>query len=490
MSSSGWWSLNAVEALRWRVRISGGMAAALCAAATLSAREAAANGRYPASTQIAFSTDPADPDLIVVRATYGLLISRDDGSTWRWLCESALGVPSVSVEDPAVGLTANDGLVVGLVEGLEVSRAASGGAPDLGCNFACTGGRLAGLSIVDLAVRPNAPDSVVALSSSYVFGDAGAIASLDNRVWQTVDDGADWAQLGTAIDPTVTVTTIDVAPSDPARLYISGTRGFGMSRTASLFVSTDGGESWTERPLPFDPATDVSVFIGAVDPKVADRVYLRTSGVSRLLVTSDGGRSFQVPLTLTGQMLGFAIAPDGSKVYAGSIEDGLLAGAATSDAGLAFHRVSSIHVGCLATRGGELWACSDEPSGFSVGVSTSDGAQFASRLQLDGLTSPIACASSAQGPFACGGATANASQCAGAMFEAVCATLGGCGADAGSTEGGEAPRLSADGSAARVSFTPSPECGCRMAPHNGSSEIGALCVLAGAAARRKRRRND
>jgi hypothetical protein len=473
------------------VRISGGIAAAICAAATLSAREAAANGRYPASTQIVFSTDPADPDLIVVRATYGLLISRDNGTTWRWLCESALGVPSVSVEDPSVGLTANDALVVGLVEGLEVSRGASGGAaPDLGCNFGCTGGPLAGLSIVDLAVRPDAPDTAFALSSSYVFGDSGAIAMLDNRVWQTTDDAADWTQRGVAIDPTISVTTIDVAPSDPARLYVSGTRGFGSMRTASLFVSTDGGESWTERPLPFDPTTDVSVFIGAVDPKVADRVYLRSSGVSRLLVTSDAGQSFQVPLTLTGQMLGFAIAPDGSKVYAGSIEDGLLVGTPASDAGLAFHRVSSIHVGCLATRGDELWACSDEPSGFSVGVSSSDGAQFASRLQEDGLASAIACAPSAQGPFACGGATANASQCAGAAFDAVCATLGGCGVDGGASDAGEAAHLTADASAARVSLTPSPECGCTAAPRGGSTEIGATCVLAGIAMRRRRRRND
>ncbi len=471
------------------MRISGGIAAALCAAATLSAREATANGRYPASTQIVFSTDAADPDLIVVRATYGLLVSRDNGATWRWLCESALGVPIVSVEDPSVALTANDGLVVGLNEGLEVSRGASGGAPpDLGCNVGCTGGPLAGLSIVDLAVRPGAPDAVLALSSSYVFSDA-AIATLDNRVWQTPDDGAHWTQLGATLDPTVTVTTIDVAASDPTRVYVSGTRGFGATRSASLFVSTDAGQTWTERPLPFDPVTEVGVFIGAVDPQSADRVYVRSSGLSRLFVTSDAGRSFQIALTLTGQMLGFAIRPDGNEVYAGSVEDGLLVGAPGGDGGLAFTNVSPIHVGCLATRGSELWACSDESSGFSVGVSTNDGAKFASRLQLDGLASALACAPSGQGPFACG-ATANASQCSGAAFEAVCATLGGCGVDAGFGDAGEALRLTPDGSAARVSLAPSPACGCSTAPHGGSTEVSAACVLAAIAACRRRRRSD
>ena len=496
------------------MRISGGIAAALCVAATLSASGALANGRYPASTQIVFSTDAADPDLVVVRTTYGLLLSRDRGATWRWLCESALGVPSVSIEDPSVALTASDTLVVGLVEGLEVSQDSWGGlADDLGCSFGCAAGPLASQPIVDLAATPGATHAVLALSSSVVFNDAGKTPSLDTRVWQTLDDGAHWAQRGAAIDPTVTVTTVDVAATDPARLYVSGTRGFGATRIASLFVSTDGGDTWIERPLPFNPATEVSVFIGAVDPGNADRVYLRTSGASRLLVTSDAGRTFQAPLAMTGQMLGFAVTADGAKVYAGSIEDGLFvaggAGAsadASAGAGaldLAFHKVSSIHVQCLATRGDELWACSDEASGFSVGVSTDDGAHFAPRFQPARLAGPVACGPSSQGPLACG-ADANASQCSGAAFDALCATLG-CNADAagGVSVGadvragtdaleagaGGAPSLTADASVDNVR-APNVSCGCSMVPARGSSGIGAACAFAAVFARRRRRRSD
>jgi photosystem II stability/assembly factor-like uncharacterized protein len=481
------------------MRVSGGIAAALCATAMLSADGAAANGRYPASTQIVFSTDAADPDRIVVRTTYGLLISRDSGATWRWLCEGALGVPGVSVEDPSIALSANDALVVGLDEGLEVSR------DGLGCNFDCIGGPVAEQSIVDLAAVPGAPHSVLALGSTLVFDDGGAVPLHDTRVWQTSDDGAHWSQRGSSLDPTVAVTTLDVAASDPERLYVSGTRGFGGTRTASLFVSTDGGESWTERPLPFDPATEVSVFIGAVDPGNADRVYVRTSGLSRLLVSGDAGRSFQIPLTLTGQMLGFAITSDGAKVYAGSVEDGLLvatapdpADAGSANGGFAFRKVSSIHVQCLATRGRELWACSDQAGGFSVGVSTNDGAQFASRLQPSGLPDPIACAPSTGGPFACG-ATANASQCGGAAFEATCIAVGGCSEDAsavsnGGREGdpsGGAPSLTPD-AAVQAIRAPAASCGCSLVADTSSeaSEVGAVCLIVTVAARRRRRRSD
>ncbi len=490
------------------MRISGGIAAALCVSAVLSASGAAANGRYPASTQVVFSTDSADPDLVVVRTTYGLLVSRDAGATWRWVCEDALGVPSVSVEDPSIALTANDALLVGLFEGLEVSQDASqdatgAAAHALGCNFGCVGGPLAGQSIVDLAGVPGSPHTALALSSTYVWDDAGDNATLDTHVWQTPDDGVHWSQLGAAFDPTVSVTTLDVAASDPRRMYLSGTRAFGAGRAASLFVSTDGGGTWTERPLPFDPTTEVSVYIGAVDPRDADRVYVRSSGVSRLLVTSDAGRSFEVPLALTGQMLGFALSADGTEVYAGSIEDGLLVAPAAGDAGgaLAFRKTSSIHVQCLATRGPELWACSDTASGFSVGVSMNDGAEFTPKLQQSGLSSPIACAPNAQGPFACG-ATANASQCSGETFEAVCATLGGCGPDAGlddsSDSGGAsvgdanaagAPRLTADASAQLVR-APSASCGCTMVPGRAATEVGVACAIAAVAMRRRRRRSD
>jgi MYXO-CTERM domain-containing protein len=466
------------------------IAMALGVAGALSARAAVANGRYPASTAIALSTNVADPDLVVVRTTYGLLVSRDGGGSWRWLCESALGVPAVSVEDPSVALTASDALVVGHTGGLEISH-------DDGCDFACVEGPLARQPIVDLAVRADDPHAVVALASSYVFGDAGP--AYDTRVWQSLDDGASWAQLGVPLDPAVAVTTIDVAPTDPGRLYVSGTRGYGSSRSASLFVSANGGASWAERPLPFDAATEVQVFIGAIDPASADRVYLRSSGLSRLFVSSDAGRSFQIPLTLTGPMLGFAIAPDGSEVYAGSEEDGLFAAAiegaavAATDGGLAFHKLSSIHVQCLATRGTDLWACSDAESGFAIGVSNAGG-PFVPKLRDAELAGPIACDEDPPGTLACG-ADASAAQCSGA-FSALCATLDGCSeqsaGDAASSVHPDAGTSLSD-AATIAEASPAqrtPACGCSTTAGHDASAGVAAGAIAIAVARRGRRRSD
>jgi hypothetical protein len=378
----------------------------------------------PAANRIVFS--PTNPNLVVVRATYGLLLSSDDGKTWTFLCEDALGMPKMATQDPAMGLTAKSALVIGLQApaGLEVSR-------DNGCNWSCAVGRLANEAIVDVAVRQDPPDTVLALTNTPLSDHAGGGAH--SQVFQSTDDGASWAPLGVALDPHILVTTLDVARGDPHRLYVSGTRGFGPTRTASLFASMDDGATWTEWPTPLDTRVETAIYVGAVDPSDADRVYLRTNGSSRLLITapSGAGLSFQTVLRLTSQMLGFALSPDGSKIYAGSEMDGLFVGDRSS---MTFRHQTSVvlgtdagprdvHVQCLAARAGELWACADEPSGFIVGVSTDDGATFSPKLHLDGVHAPIQCSAGAHLSLACG-ADANGSQCGGAPFANLCAAVG------------------------------------------------------------------
>ena len=62
--------------------------AVLGAALLLAPAPAFANGRFPASNQIVFS--PSDPCLIVLRTTYGILPSHDNGNSWQFICEDAL----------------------------------------------------------------------------------------------------------------------------------------------------------------------------------------------------------------------------------------------------------------------------------------------------------------------------------------------------------------------------------------------------------------
>jgi hypothetical protein len=457
---------------RRRTARAAALAGSVFAAVLAVAAPAAANGRYPASNALVFS--PTDASLVLLRTTFGVLLSRDGGTTWDWICEGALGIAASSVEDPSIAVTAAGHLVAGAVEGLEVSA-------DTGCDWRFVSDGTPRPSVRDLALRPEAPHSIVALLSS-VTPDAGAEggAGYLTQVWESTDDGARWSSDGAPLDPTAVTTTLEVAASDPERIYVSAYRGQDATRTASLFVSNDRGAHWVERPVPIDPATEVAAHIAAIDPTDADRVYLRTQGRSRLLVSQDAGRTYTAPLAFVGPMMGFALTPDGATLYAGGPEDGLLVAARAT---LSFARTSSLPVQCLAARAGELWACADQSAGFFAGRSTDDGAHFVPTLRVDGVRAPIACA-----------ADAGASQCAGGAFAQLCAALSGCDPpdatavgsgsriapyDAGTREPGAEPR--------ELVRLPSWACGCTAA--GGGGAIGAFfAFVAGFAALLRRAR--
>jgi MYXO-CTERM domain-containing protein len=218
-------------------------------------------------------------------------------------------------------------------------------------------------------------------------------------------------------------------------------------------------------------------------------------------------------------MKGFALSPDGSKVYAGGPNVGLYV---ASSADLQFKSVPeqlpdggtrTVHVQCLAARGNELWACSDEPSGFIVGTSTDDGVTFAAKLHLTTIAGAAACpngttssyctstdvdADPPYNPFGSlctnlgvcfdGGATYPLSE---ACVEAgVCdfgpSSSGGSGSGGGS--GGGDGGGTGDGGATTQPGGSKSSCGCAVVGGGGTAGALAALALATLALRRRRAR--
>jgi hypothetical protein len=503
--------------------------ASATAIALLAAPPADADGGpFPSSIQIVFS--PTDESIVVGLGTWAILPSTDNGKTWGYLCKDVLALPAAvsSYENPDLALTASNALIAGLdspTVGLDVSN-------DLGCNWNCIGGSLANQQIVDIVVRPDSPHQVLALTGTLGTSiDAG----FSSQVFQSIDDGATWLPLGTPIDPTVVVTSVGVAKTDPTRLYVSGVRGYAAARTASLFVSMDDGATWVEHVVAqFNPSipcgdastplcpSEASLLVAGVDPTDENRVYLRSRGLpecpdppgySRLYVTADGGQTFQIAKTfqlsnaltcdfgLTGEMLAFALTPDGSTVYTGTRETGLWA-ASTTD--LAFTQVNpNIHVQCLAARQGstgpELWACSDEVTGFIFGKSTDDGTSFTPMMRtITSMSGPIACSPNGLTSAACF-TDANASACSCRGYEVFCENTEpdnaclGCGLDGGPPpeDGGASGAADAgiDGGArggGKPSTVGNASCGCSVVGGGGAADFLAGCAVTALALRRRR----
>jgi uncharacterized protein (TIGR03382 family) len=360
---------------------------------------------------------------------------------------------------------------------------------------------------------------VLALASTVQAGGGGT--NNDSQLFQSTDDGATWTALGSKIDPTATLETVDVARSDPNRIYLSGWRGPpNASRVVMLLVSTDKGQTWTERDIPsslFDGATEDRVWIGGVDPADADRVYLRSNahkdgGKSRLYVTTNAGQTFTEIKSfdmgpahmsyLLGEFLGFALSPDGSKIYFGSSQGGLFV---ADRATMKVTQTSPIDIHCLATRqsasgGTELWACGDDFTAclgppFLIGVSTDDGAHFTTKLPtVFSLCGPVACPNDA-GTLGCG-AKFNGSGC-GESYANFCQfdptmSCGTClSVDGGGTPGPLITLPDCDGGADAGPSPPakSSSCGCSAVGGGGAAGlvVSALVWLLALGRRRRAR---
>jgi photosystem II stability/assembly factor-like uncharacterized protein len=345
--------------------------------ATLTASSAAlANGRFPAASQLVVS--PQAPNFMVLRATYGVLVSKDAGKTWDWVCERSVGYSGA--EDPSMGMLGAHTILAGTFEGLSVS-------PDEGCSWAMAGGELAPHVFIDVVVRPDAPSQALGLTSTYASDtDGGELYT--NVLFATTDEGAHWARTGAALPGDALTETLEVAKSDPARIYVSAATGPRGKKQGRFFASTDTGTTFTEYPLTMNEA-ERAPYIAAVDPHDANRVYVRTlsEGQSRLLVTDDGGQNFRSVFEGPA-LLGFALSGDGSKVWIGNT-DGLYV---ASKEALTFEKRSSVIIQCLAISGDTLYACSNEASGFILGASKDEGATWAPLLHLWTLRGPLACA--------------------------------------------------------------------------------------------------
>ena len=89
-------------------------ASALTLAFLYTPPEARAYGRFPKAQSIVLPAG-GDGSVIFLRATFGILVSRDMGKTWHWLCEQALGFSSTW--DPPLAATRDGRLWVGLTDG-------------------------------------------------------------------------------------------------------------------------------------------------------------------------------------------------------------------------------------------------------------------------------------------------------------------------------------------------------------------------------------
>lgn len=355
----------------------------LCVAALVS--PARANGRLPGTSTINFQR--GNESHVVAGMTFGVLWSKDGGASWQWMCEDAL--PYGGMYDPDYVYTSAGTLFATTFEGLRVNRD--------GCTFAAS------------VLSPPPPElkffsSITQASDGAIY--AVAADPMDSAVYKSTDDGVTF---GT---PTVVGMkgdwweTLEVAPSDPSRLYLSGYRfvpdpgGGGAVKAHLLFKSTNGGQSFTALPtsafVTMPNSTIEIVGVGKTNPDlVFAKVVLSDNAISDTLYRStDGGATWTAVRTTQGAMA-FVVRGNGELVI-GTTNQGAFK--STNNGTTWTELVGAPHINCLAENSaGEVWACTQNygipqvpTDGFGIMKST-DLATWTGVLKYQEIDQPVAC---------------------------------------------------------------------------------------------------
>ncbi len=200
---------------------------------------------------------------------------------------------------------------------------------DGGSTFAPIHDGYRGSSVNDLAIDAAGRLLIASFNSVGVFRSAGP------GVYQTIGDSL---PRGIA----TSIAAVAAAPDDP-ELYVVGG---GTSGPSGVFLTTDGGGSWTQAIIPGDPSFYIRMRI-AFAPSDSSRVYLVSpSGTTGLFRSSDAGRSFD--RVATQALSAIAVDPrDPDVLYVGN-----RLGAAglfkSTDGGLTLRLVASASISSIA----------------------------------------------------------------------------------------------------------------------------------------------
>src|SRR5688572_11351755 len=147
----------------WRHRARSKIAALSALACALVASTAAANGRFPRAQRLI--QDHANPDVIALYGTYGVLVTRDAGASWRHVCEAATG--AYAGEDPLLEIMADERIVLRTDTGLSRSDASL-------CSYETVLGSSAA-ALEDITRDSENPNGILALTTA--LGDDGIFVS-------------------------------------------------------------------------------------------------------------------------------------------------------------------------------------------------------------------------------------------------------------------------------------------------------------------------
>jgi photosystem II stability/assembly factor-like uncharacterized protein len=243
------------------------------------------------------SVAPSDPNIIYVGSGEGLprpdlstgdgvYKSTNAGQTWTHLgLRDAQQIPKIAIDpkNPNRVFVAALGHPYGPNQERGIFRSTNGGQTFERVLFKDenTGGK-------DVDIDPSNPDIVFATMWEQRQGpwENGAWGGANGGIFKSTDGGTTWKQLTQGLPDGLINAELDIAPSNPRRVYATVEAGGGGT---GVYRSDDGGETWARSTTDPRPTSRVNEATPHVSPKDPDTIIV-TDVVSHKSI--DGGKTF------------------------------------------------------------------------------------------------------------------------------------------------------------------------------------------------------
>jgi uncharacterized protein (TIGR03382 family) len=351
-----------------------------------------ANGRAPNTSTINFRQ--GNEQDVAAGMTFGLVISHDGGTTWHWMCEKA--VLYGGMYDPDYAYNTTGILFATTFDGSLVMKD--------GCTFEpTTFGKKFFSSITQ------GPDHALYMAAAEVpdtMGNPG-----DAKIYKSTTNGTSFNAGAAAGQINDWYNSIEVAPTDATRVYLSGYRLTSGVRSWQIYRSNNGGTSFT--PVPsntFTTSENSTIDIVGIKPGAPDTVFVRVSlqnsSIGDAIWRSDNGGTSWTKILEKSDEIAFLVRANGDLV-AGTRNSGTFVARAPNNT--TWETVTGApHINCLVeSAAGEVWACTQN---FGSMQTPSDGAGIMKTTNLTSWTNVLKF-QDILGPVTCAAGTRQHDQC-------------------------------------------------------------------------------
>ncbi len=345
-----------------------------------------ANGR-PAGTSTINFRQGAEQH-IAAGMTFGLVVSHDGGATWRWFCEDAIKYGGMY--DPDYAYSPTGALFATTFDGSLVNRD--------GCSFNVTPFATKFISAVALGPTGQVFTGLVHPADPPT-SDPG-----DSKIYRSSDDGLTFPVSAMPAAVGLWWSSIEVAPTNAMRVYLSGYRLDNGNRLFELYKSDNGGTSYTAITTNGITTTrNSTIEIVGISKLNQDHIYARVTyqnenSISDAIYRSTDGGTSWTNIYAKSDELAFVVRANGDLV-AGGKNTGVSVSRSPSNGGTWEVLTNPPHVNCLVENtAGEVWACTQNfgsPAVMSDGagiMKSTDLVTWTNVLKYQDILGPAECA--------------------------------------------------------------------------------------------------